>query len=180
VRLAEDGSARVTQQMTVTNATPPDRPEGPPERVGYETSWLKAAYVLYVPDAAVDYRASYPQGFTVRPFRNHPQLGRGWAEDGFGHRLIRVVGWTPPGGTNAVSVSYALPAGTFTDPAGGLTYRLQAEPQSLWQDSTLTVQVTGPVGWQPVPVPGMQVQDATATVSAVQSAPVDVLMEFQR
>ena len=180
VRLAEDGSARVTQQMTVTNATPPDRPEGPPERVGYETSWLKAAYILYVPDAAVGYRAAYPQGFTVRPFRNHPQLGRGWVLDGFGHKMIRVVGWTPPGGTNAVSVSYDLPAGSFLDEDGGLTYRLQAEPQSLWQDSTLTVQVTGPVGWEPVAVPGMQVQEATGTVSAVQSAPVDVVMEFRR
>ena len=28
-QVAEDGSARVTQQMTVTNATPPERPGGP-------------------------------------------------------------------------------------------------------------------------------------------------------
>ncbi len=112
-QVAEDGSARVTQQMTVTNATPPERPEGPPERVGYETSWLKAAYIMYVPDAAFGYKASYPSGFAVRPFKNHPQLGRGWVDDGFGHRMIRVVGWTSPGGQNAVSVSYELPAGTF-------------------------------------------------------------------
>ena len=104
-QVAEDGSARVTQQMTVTNATPAERPEGPPERVGYETSWLKAAYILYVPDDAVNYSASYPTGFAVRPFKNHPQLGRGWVDDGFGHRMIRVVGWTSPGGQNAVSVS---------------------------------------------------------------------------
>ena len=61
-QVAEDGSARVTQQMTVTNATPPERPEGPPERVGYETSWLKAAYILYVPDTAVNYSVSVPVG----------------------------------------------------------------------------------------------------------------------
>jgi hypothetical protein len=178
-QLAEDGSARVTQQMTVTNATPPERPEGPPERIGYETSWLKAAYIMYVPDSAVNYQASYPSGFTVRPFRNHPQLGKGWAEDGFGHRLIRIVGWTPPGGQNSVSVSYDLPAGTFTT-EGGLSYRLQAEPQSLWQDSTLTVQVSGPPGWAPVPQAGMNVQDGTGTVSAFQSGPVEVVMEFER
>lgn len=180
-QVAEDGSARVTQQVTVTNATPPDRPEGPPERVGYETSWLKAAYLLYVPDAAVNYSATYPSGFAVRPFRNHPQLGRGWVDDGFGHRMIRVVGWTSPGGQNAVSISYELPAGTFSGSTGDeLVYRLRAEPQSLWNASTLTVQVTAPPGWTPVPQGGMEVKDSTATVSAVQSAPVDVLMQFER
>ena len=180
-QLAEDGSARVTQQMTVTNATPPERPEGPPERVGYETSWLKAAYLMYVPDSAIRYKASYPSSFAVRPFKNHPQLGRGWVDDGFGHRMIRVVGWTSPGGQNAVSVSYELPAGTFSGATpGSLSYRLQAEPQSLWSPSTLTVQVTGPPGFAPVRQAGMDVQDTTATVSAVQAAPVDVLIEFER
>ena len=181
-QIAEDGSARVTQQVTVTNATPPDRPaEGTFGRIGYETMWLKAAYLLYVPDTALDYRVAYPTGFAVRPFKNHPQLGRGWVDDGFGHRLIRVVGWTPPGGQKAVSVSYRLPAGTFSGTSSNeLAYRLQAEPQSLWNPSTLTVQVTAPVGWTPVPQAGQEVQGSTATVSALQTAPVDVLLRFQR
>jgi hypothetical protein len=181
VQLAEDGSARVTQQMTVTNATPADRPEGPPERVGYETSWLKAAYIMYVPDSATNYSAGYPLGFAVRPFKNHPQLGRGWVDDGFGHRLIRVTGWTPPGGQTAVSVSYELPKGTFpVDASGQITYRLHAEPQSVFISPTITVQVTGPSGFQPVAQPGQKVEGTTATVSAVQSGPVDVGIAFQR
>lgn len=180
VTMADDGSARVTQQVTLTNATPADRPEGPPERVGYETSWLKNAYILYVPDAATDYRANYPDGFAVRPFKNHPQLGRGWVDDGFGHRMIRVVGWTPPGGQNAVSVSYTLPAGTFSEVDGVLEYRLQADPQSLFVPSTLSVTVTPPAGWQPVQAPGQIQQGSTATVSAVQDAPVNVSMRFIR
>ncbi len=181
VQLASDGSARVTQQMTVTNATPADRPVGPVERIGYETSWLKAAYILYVPDSAIDFSAAYPDGFAVRPFRNHPQLGRGWAEDGFGHRLIRVVGWTEPGGQNSVSISYRLPAGTFGGaPAQPLAYAIQAEPQSLWLDSVITVQVTAPNGWVPVPQDGMTVQGSTATLSAVQSAPVNASIRFER
>jgi hypothetical protein len=180
-KVEEDGSARVTQQMTITNATPADRPEGPPERVGYETSWLKAAYLMYVPDVAVNFTASYPQDFAVRPFKNQPQLGRGWVDDGFGHRLIRVVGWTPPGGQKAVSVSYVLPPNTFhVDAAGLLTYRLRAEPQSLFVAGTLTVQVTGPSGWTPVAQAGMKVDGGTATVSAVQEAPIDVAIQFQR
>ena len=180
VNMAEDGSARVTQQVTLTNATPADRPEGPPERVGYETSWLKSAYILYVPDQALDFRADYPSGFAVRPFKNHPQLGRGWVDDGFGHRMIRVVGWTPPGGQSAVSVSYTLPPGTFEIVDGDLEYVLHADPQSLFVPSTLSVTVTPPPGWEPVEAPGQVQQGSTATVSAVQSAPVDVLMRFTR
>lgn len=182
VQLDTDGSARVTQQMTLTNATPPDRPAlGTFGRIGLETTWLKNAYLLYVPDAALGYAASYPSDFTVRPFRNHPQLGRGWVEDGFSHRLIRIVGWTPPGGQSVVSVSYRLPAGTFsTDDPARLAYRLQAEPQSLWQPSILTVQVTAPQGWVPVAQDGMNVQGSTATVSAVQDAPVNALLQFER
>ena len=134
-----------------------------------------------MPDAATQYRVSYPRGFAVRPFKNHPQLGGGWVEDGFGHRMIRVVGWTPPGGQNAVSISYDLPPGTFTgDAPGELAYRLQAEPQSLWVPSTLTVQVTAPAGWTPVAQAGQEVSGSTATVSAVQTAPVDVLLRFER
>lgn len=181
VQLSDDGSAQVTQQMTVANATPTDRPEGPPERIGYETMWLKAAYLMYVPDAAVDYAVDYPEGFLVRPFKGHIQLGRGWVDDGFGHKLIRVVGWTAPGGQATVGVSYRLPAGTFaTDVPGRLAYTLQAEPQSLWNNSVLTVSVTAPRGWSPVPQGGMNLVGSTLTASAVQDAPVNVTMEFIR
>ena len=91
------------------------------------------------------------------------------------------MGWTAPGGQNAVSISYQLPAGTFsgTD-RDSLRYLLQAEPQSLWTPSTVTVQVTAPAGWTPVPQGGQDVSGSTATVSAVQSAPVNVVMNFER
>ncbi len=177
--LEADGSARVTQQLTLTNATPPDRPDGPPERVGYETMWLKSAYILYIPDAARDYNTSYPSGFTVRPFKGHNQLGKGWVDDGFGHRMIRLVGWTPPGGQSAVSISYTLPVGTFsTNDSGELKYQILSEPQSLFIPSTLTLQVTGPQGFSPVKQAGMKINDGTATLSAVQSGPVNATIRF--
>ena len=181
VQLGADGSARVSQQLTLTNATPADRPEGPPERIGYETMWLKSAFIMYVPDAAVDYKAGYPQGFLIRPFKGHRQLGRGWVDDGFGHKMIRVVGWTPPGGQTTVSVSYSLPPGTFTtaDP-GVLEYNLQADPQSLWNASVLTVTVNAPSGWVPEPTEGMIVKGGTMSASAVQEGPVNVTMRFRR
>ena len=194
VNLAEDGSARVRQQLTLTNATPAERPEGPAERVGYETSWLKNAYIMYVPRAARNYRVDYPQDFNVRPFAGHGrrQLGGGWIDDGFGNTMIRVVGWTAPGGQSAITVSYDLPAGTFStdatpvnpqtnEPAPtSLEYRLRAEPQALFIDPTLTVQVTPPPGWGPVAVPGMQVSEGTATVSAVLDGPLDVGIRFEK
>ena len=91
------------------------------------------------------------------------------------------MGWTKPGGQNSVSISYDLPAGTFAVGESGLMpYVLQAEPQSLFIPSTLTVQVTAPPGWIPVAQPGQDVQGATATVSAVQSAPVNVVLQFER
>jgi hypothetical protein len=179
--LEADGSARVTQQLTLTNATPPDRPDGPPERVGYETMWLKNAYILYAPNAARDYNTSYPSGFTVRPFKGHNQLGKGWVDDGFGHKMIRLVGWTPPGGQSAVSISYTLPAGTFsTDNVGEVSYTIHSEPQSLFIPPTLTLQVTGPQGFSPVKQAGMKINEATATLSAVQSGPVDATIRFTR
>ena len=185
VNLAADGSAQVNQQLTITNATPADRPEGPPERVGYETMWLRNAYIMYVPDNARNYRADYPVGFAVRPFRGHKQLGGGWVDDGFGHRMIRLVGWTPPAGQSAVSVSYTLPPGTFspnnasTQDPSTLTYVLHAEPQSLFLPGTLTVQVTPPAGFSPVRQPGMKITDSTATVSAVQDGPLDIGISFE-
>lgn len=181
--LQEDGSAKITQQVTITNATPADRPEGPPERIGYETMWLKNAYIMYIPDRAQNFSVDFPTGFNVRPFKGHAfqQLGRGWVDDGFGNPLIRVVGWTPPGGQSAVSVSYTLPPGTFISPeTNELEYTLLADPQSLFIDSTLTVQVTGPQGYSPVRQPGMNIASGTATVSAVQSGPVDVTIGFTR
>lgn len=181
VQLRKDGSAHVNQQLTLTNATPPDRPaEGTFGRIGYETTWLKAGYLMYVPDNAAGYRVTYPSGFAVRSFPNHQQLGNGFVNDGFGHKLVRVAGWTPPGGQSAVSVSYDLPAGTFGSTESGLAYDLRADPQSLFVPSTITVRVTAPDGWRPLPEVGAQISGQTIEMSAVQDGPVHVHTAFGR
>ncbi len=106
--------------------------------------------------------------------------------------MIRVVGWTPPGGQSAITVSYDLPPGTFTTNASStdpqadasqpmsMEYRLRAEPQALFIAPTLTVQVTPPAGWRPVTVPGMQVSEGTATVSAVLDQPREIGIRFEK
>lgn len=186
VFLQPDGSATINQIITTTNATPPERPEGPPERIGYETSWLKNAYLIYTPPNATNRRVDYPNGFTVRPFKGHArdQLGGGWVNDGFGYPLLRVVGWTPPGGDSVISVTYDMPAGTFVPgdlpedadltTLDAVEYRVQAEPQALFNDQTLTVQVYPPPGWRVVTYPGMKVEDGAGIVSAVVSGPTRI------
>ena len=95
--------------------------------------------------------------------------------------MIRVVGWTPPGGQAAVGVSYNLPEGTFinTD-TGALEYEILADPQSLFIAPTVTVSVNGPDGFSPVRYPGMDVKDQNATVSAVLDKPTKINVEFTR
>jgi hypothetical protein len=61
-----------------------------------------------------------------------------------------------------------------------LEYTIRSEPQSLFIPSTLTVQVTGPQGFSPVKQGGMKINEATATLSAVQSGPVDATIRFTR
>jgi hypothetical protein len=97
VSLREDGSAGINQVITITNQTPPDRSEGPPERIGYETMWVKNAHVIYVPRAAQSFRASFPSNFSIRPFKGHArqQAGRGFVSDGFGTRVGHLRSWCP-------------------------------------------------------------------------------------
>jgi hypothetical protein len=145
--------------------------------------WIKNAYLLYVPGAAREYQVNYPSGFAVRPFKGHSrqQFGQGWVDDGYGNKLIRVVGWTPPGGQAAVGVSYNLPAGTFINAdTGALQYEILADPQGLFIPPTVTVSVNGPGGWSPVRYPGMNVTGQKATVSAVLDKPTKIAVEFTR
>jgi hypothetical protein len=57
---------------------------------------------------------------------------------------------------------------------------VQAEVQSLLNDSTITFQVTGPAGFTPIRQPGMKISEATGTLSAVQSGPVNAEIGFTR
>jgi hypothetical protein len=50
----------------------------------------------------------------------------------------------------------------------------------LFIDPTLTIQVTPPAGWGPVAVPGMQISEGTATVSAVLDQPQEIGIRFEK
>jgi hypothetical protein len=136
VTVAEDGSARATTTVTVTYETPKDgRKTG--DRVGYLTPWSSNWYMVYLPRAATDVRVDSPsQDPEDLDDATRYQDGEAWS-------IVRARRWTAAGGTTRMTVSYALPAGTFLRD-GGLRYSLDVVPQAVLQDPTLTLAVRGP------------------------------------
>ena len=136
-----DGSADVTQRITVANAIPKDVPVD--NSVShYTTGWSKPSFVLYTPVGATQPALTLPPGFEIRPW----VTGATWTDDGYGHTLIQTIGWIAPRASTLTTLKYHLPAGTFTTTSGGLTYRLRIEPQPTWLGGSLTVDVSGPTG----------------------------------
>ena len=108
-------------------------------RSGYLTGWSLNAYYLCLPAGARSPRLSSPtQGFSVVPFN-----GSTWVDDGYGHRLARVVGKLAPDASGEIDLSYDLPPGTFGGKDGPVRYTLHALPQPLWWPATLDVRVSG-------------------------------------
>ena len=139
--IATDGSATVTQAVTVRNAIPTSVPVSG-EKTGYTSPWSRSAFFFYQPSAATDVSLTAPGGFEPDPWTG----GGDWTDDGYGRELTRVTGWIAPRGSELLSLSYRLPAGTFRTADGALVYSLVANPQPLWQAATLKVTVTGPSG----------------------------------
>jgi hypothetical protein len=137
-KLSTDGSARITQTVNVSNEVPADR-AAVKARSGYLTGWSLNAYYLSLPAAARSPRLSSPtDGFTVVPFN-----GSTWVDDGYGHRLARIVGKLAPDAKGEIELSYDLPPGTFREKDGTVRYSLHALTQPLWWPATLDLRVTG-------------------------------------
>jgi hypothetical protein len=138
VTLAADGSAHVTQTVQVSNEVPADR-AAVKARSGYLTGWSLNAYYLCLPAGARSPRLSSPtEGFAVVPFN-----GSTWVDDGYGHRLARMIGKLAPDAHGEIELSYDLPPGTFRGKDGTVTYSLHALTQPLWWPATLDLRVTG-------------------------------------
>jgi len=140
VRLAPDGSARVTRTVRLVNATPAGAPAE--ERTGYLTSWGHPGVIAYLPGraAAVSARVDgRPAGWT--PFR---ELGR---------QVVRLLVPMPPGSTRTVTVEYRLPRAAVRD-GTGLRYALAADTQPIVNPASLRVVVVPPPGFSAPPQPG--------------------------
>jgi hypothetical protein len=136
--LATDGSAHITQTVQVTNEVPAER-AAVKARSGYLTGWSLNAYYLCLPAGARSPRLSSPtQGFSVVPFN-----GSTWVDDGYGHRLARVIGRLAPDAQGEIQLSYDLPPGTFRGKDGTVRYSVHALTQPMWWPATLDLRVTG-------------------------------------
>ena len=140
VRLAPDGSARVTRTIRVVNATSPGGVNG--ERSGYLSSWSRPTVIAYLPSGATAVTAQV-DGKTAgwQPFR---ELGR---------KVIRLLTSMPPGSTRTVTVTYRLPKAAVRD-GTGLRYALAADTQPIVNPASLRVVVVPPPGWSAPPQPG--------------------------
>ena len=103
--------------MQVANEVPADR-AAVKARSGYLTGWSLNAYYLCLPAGASSPRLSSPtDGFSVVPFN-----GSTWVDDGYGHRLARIIGRLAPDAHGEIELSYDLPPGTFTGRDGAVRY----------------------------------------------------------
>lgn len=168
VVLAADGSASVTQQVTLNNATPGQAGEVPGEpRDGYYTRWSRPALYQYLPRHAEQVEVVAPTGWESQSL----------LDDGQGRPLVRSRGWIAPGGIVTITLRYRLPPDTFTeDPAqqggqaggqqagrmgpGGLRYAAVADPQPMFTTPSLVLTVTFPDDPPPTP-PGWAVRGST-------------------
>ncbi len=140
VRLQPDGSASVTEQIKVTNAAPPT--EGAPlTGFGYTDRRAINRYVVYVPDKSQQARLTVSGGVpgSVRPQPTY--------RDAAGRTFLESVSSADPGQTALLTVTYNLPAGTFSDGSNSLKYVSTADPQPMWTVPTITVHVIAPAGY---------------------------------
>ena len=136
VDVKADGSATVVTSLSVTNAVPPSGRNNT-DRTYYLTTWSKANYLEHAPAGAQELTASAPMHDPedVNDPTVYPDLD--------GRSIVRALRWTSAGATTTVTFRYTLPAGTFGT-GGHLHYTLNAVPQPLVKDASLSLVVKGP------------------------------------
>lgn len=152
--LAADGSATVTQTMTIRNAAPKikNRTKAD-EKKGYGTRYAGEEIQLYRPATATAVSVS------------GDGKAKGDGRDAQGRVFARRTGILLKAGASAtVTMRYRLAAGTFGSGAS-LAYRLTAEPSNLLNTPSVSLSVTAPDGWTVTPQPGWTAQGRTATVT---------------
>lgn len=155
VTLSADGGATVVRTVTVTNDAPREKFD-PKDRYGYTTKWAYNHYDMFLPKAAtvVTTAASGPPTVTKR------------YTDVAGWPIVRMSNWLEPGQSTTLTVTYTLPAGTFSGDNGSLDYTYVAEPQPMVTTPTLNLTVVAPDGYTLAAPEGWNVTGSSATLSA--------------
>jgi len=144
VVLSADGSATITQRVTLNNASPGPAGGVPGERRdGYYTRWSRPAVLQYLPTLAFDAAVELPAEWE----------GEIVADDGQGRPFARARGWIEPGGIITVTLRYRLPAGTFLSDGDALRYSAVADPQPMFTSPSLVLTLTFPEPVTPSGIP---------------------------
>ncbi len=139
VQLDANGGASVTETITLLNSAP---------RVntytltgtGYTDQLAVNTVQVYVPASAQQAKLT-----TFDPGMKR-QAQTGDVADIGGRRYLTGLTRAEPGQTSTITVTYSLPAGTFSGPDGTVVYQASMDPQPMWLAPSATVTVTGPDG----------------------------------
>lgn len=166
VTLHPDGSASDRLSVIVGNPAPPYAQPTPDPRSGYNTRWLGTSLSAFLP---VDARLGSMQA-DGRPLP-HAALDRpSTAIAGVVDRPVLHHTWLlAPHGSGRLTATYAVPHAAAVDPVtGGLTYRVDLDPQDLVQPQSNTVTLAIPDGYRFGPLPvGWGLSDAHTAVLTV-------------
>ena len=158
VEIHHDGSARVRQLVTCTNAIPDDL-EGDEEATHGRLALTYRSRVAYrIPLAATraEVRAVGRKALV-------PADGTGPFPDSVGAQVLWQGQDVPPRQTGRTEISYDLPSGTFGED-GEFQYMLAADPQPISQPPVLELTVSFPVDSTPRGgQDGWMVEGSTAT-----------------
>ncbi len=184
VRLAADGSARITEVIKVQNGAEAEAAMAivskfPNSKLKAGTGWgyndkrAMNEYLVYVPNQAVDPQMKITSGTPdvkprVREFGNVN-----------GRRMMWGFSGADPGQTVVVTVTYALPPGTFSAPNGGLTYVGWVDPQPMWQTPNLYTSVTPPPGYSWVAGDGWDRDAASFVNQTLVDKPREFILAFE-
>jgi hypothetical protein len=143
VHLQADGSAQVKVHVVVQNRAPAYALATPDPGSGYTTRYMDGFLGLFVANNAqlssltVDGKPDHPVFLIPRVDTVH---NRKYVVEKYS--LTSGQAWT-------LDATYVVPAAAQVTARGGLTYRLDVDPQPLVTPENLDVRVTWPEGWHP-------------------------------
>jgi len=135
VRLRPDGSARVALEVEIHNDSAPYARPGPDPRQGYFTRWATLSIGSFLPRGAdVDgvTMDGSPIDFTVGDY--------------FGRPFVRHTIEFEPQQRHVLRLEYDVPAAAVLED-GGLTYRLDIDPQGMVRPEAVSARVQFPQGF---------------------------------
>jgi hypothetical protein len=153
VQLQEDGSAEVTREVQVWNATPSSNVLKTGPKIGYTSRYSAPVVAAYL-----------PPGATLTSVQVNDQPVRAAPVAEAGRTFVRVKLNLNPDGISTVKVAYRLENAAERTPTG-LRYQLVGDPQPMARPPTLEVTVEPPPRMVLQPATGWNVGATRATLS---------------